>query len=85
MYLSVLGELGGVVKCKLCIDPGGLVFGVRIELSVTGDVERANGETGVCFLLLEAGFLQCLSFKDSERRGEDESLGEGVPLELENE
>ena len=100
--LSVLrpvigGELGGVIVDKFCVDPGGLQLGVIIWERATGDVERARGDTGVCFLrdgtltpLLKARVVVILStlllsFIDSDRRGEEGSFGEGVPLELEKE
>ena len=90
------GELGGVIVDKFCVDPGGLQLGVIIWESATGEVERARGDTGVCFL--RDGTLTpfwnaravvirstLLSFIDSDRRGEEGSFGEGVPLELEKE
>ena len=75
------GELGGVGPVILVIEPGGEEF---VIVMGPGEVLRARGETGVvCFLCLSEVFifLRNLSLKESERCGEEGSLGEGVPLE----
>ena len=67
------------------MDPGGDEFGVMTWVSATGEVLRASGETGVCFRLRWSDFIPVnffiLSVKESVLRGDEGSLGEGVPLE----
>lgn len=80
------GELGGVEELIFCMDPGGEEFGVITWERATGEVLRASGETGVCFRLRWSDFIPenlffILSVKESVLRGEDGSLGEGVPLD----
>ena len=79
------GELGGVPLLRFWMEPGGEEFGVSIWESATGEVLRASGDTGVCFLhgddfifLLKRAIR---SLMESERCGEEGSFGEGVPLD----
>ena len=55
---------------RFWVDPGGEQFGVRVWERATGEVLRASGDTGVCFLLRWDGliiFRIILSLKESER------------------
>lgn len=74
------GELGGVAEERFWVEPGGLLPGVMTLVRATGEVERARGETGVCFLLgMAPPFLHgrlMRSFIDSALLGEVETLGE---------
>lgn len=68
-----------------CMEPGGEEHGVTNWESATGDVLLARGDTGwgwVERFLIEV-FIDnlCLFLNDSDRRGEDGGLGDGVPLE----
>ena len=76
------GELGGVLVLRFCVDPGGEELGVSICERATGEVLLASGDTGVCFLLRGINLiLAILSFNESERCGDEGSLGDGVLLE----
>lgn len=87
------GELGGVVDERFWVEPGGEELGVITDDSVIGEVERARGDTGVCFLLevaLEPRLVGVVflhltgSFIDSALLGEVDSLGELDPLGVVN-
>ena len=82
LRLGLVGELGGVVPLTLGIDPGGKELGVTLCTTPTGEVFRANGDMGVCLFCLSVPnrmLIRCLN--ESERCGEEGSLGEGVPLD----
>lgn len=68
-----------------CMEPGGEEFGVMCEMVMgPGEVLRASGDTGGCLRCLSEDliiFLLNLSLKESERWGDEGSLGEGVPLD----
>ena len=77
------GEVGGVLIARDCMEPGGEEQGVTNWESATGEVLRARGETGWAERFLNEFFMDnlCLLLNDSDRRGDDGGLGDGVPLE----